>query len=275
MALKKLDETACVSRNFLDNEKEIAKIDSKLQKELKRKVKLKKLHEVQKMSKICYKIASNNQINNVIDFGSGLGHLARCLSFCYNLNVCCIERQNQLTEQAKRLDNEISKNHFTKSLRHHLNTELGFNSNFNEILIEAQNTLKSSSKFGLIGLHPCGDLAVLLLKNFLKYSDIRFINIVGCCYMKLTLNSKDNLLGYPLSFHVQNNKTSKLSYEMLEMACHANEKYSKKLMDNDYHQLKIHSFRAALEKIIVKYRKDLKHSGLKSVQHNDNMTFNE
>lgn len=40
--------------------------------------------------------------------------------------------------------------------------------------------------FGLIGLHPCGDLAIILTNFFLKCDKVRFLNIVGCCYMKLT-----------------------------------------------------------------------------------------
>lgn len=41
-------------------------------------------------------------------------------------------------------------------------------------------------KFGIAGLHPCGDLGATLLKLYNECSKAQFINIVGCCYMKLS-----------------------------------------------------------------------------------------
>lgn len=89
--------------------------------------------------------------------------------------------------------------------------------------------------------------------------------------MKLTINSKEGT--YPLSSFLKNHPKSDLSYEMLELACHANEKYANRLELGDYSYLKVHSFRAALEQIIIKYRPDLKHSGLRSIQHSEGLTF--
>lgn len=43
------------------------------------------------------------------------------------------------------------------------------------------------SEFGVVGLHPCGDLAATLLRLYASQRGARFICIVGCCYMKLTL----------------------------------------------------------------------------------------
>lgn len=44
----------------------------------------------------------------------------------------------------------------------------------------------SKGGFGLIGLHPCGNLAGTLLKLYATQTESRFICIVGCCYMKIT-----------------------------------------------------------------------------------------
>ena len=49
------------------------------------------------------------------------------------------------------------------------------------------NLNKKKSGFGIVGLHPCGDLAATLLRLYTSQCEIRFICIVGCCYMKLTL----------------------------------------------------------------------------------------
>jgi len=43
--------------------------------------------------------------------------------------------------------------------------------------------------FGLVGLHPCGDLAPTLLQLFSACEEAKFISIVGCCYMKMTTKS--------------------------------------------------------------------------------------
>lgn len=49
------------------------------------------------------------------------------------------------------------------------------------------NLSEKNSGFGIVGLHPCGDLAATLLKLYTSQCETRFICIVGCCYMKLTL----------------------------------------------------------------------------------------
>lgn len=46
---------------------------------------------------------------------------------------------------------------------------------------------ETETEFGLIGLHPCGDLAPILLKLYSSRNEAKFICIVGCCYMKLTI----------------------------------------------------------------------------------------
>ena len=46
---------------------------------------------------------------------------------------------------------------------------------------------ETETEFGLIGLHPCGDLAPILLKLYSSRKEAKFICIVGCCYMKLTI----------------------------------------------------------------------------------------
>lgn len=66
-----------------------------------KKVKAKKRHEIERMSQYTAKIAKDNSVDYIVDFGAGLGHLARSLAFGYGLNVCCLEKQPDLTEHAK------------------------------------------------------------------------------------------------------------------------------------------------------------------------------
>jgi len=44
-----------------------------------------------------------------------------------------------------------------------------------------------NEEFGIVGLHPCGNLAAILLKLFTNCPAARFISIVGCCYHKMTI----------------------------------------------------------------------------------------
>lgn len=131
-------------------------------------------------------------------------------------------------------------------------------------------------KFGIIGLHPCGDLASILTNFFLESSEAKFLNLVGCCYFKITtttddLNENIQHYGYPLSEYLMEMdiqpKWHHLSFESREIACHAIEVYAKRLKAKEYDYLRVHSFRAAIEKIICKYWPDRKHSGLRSIKH--------
>lgn len=66
----------------------------------KKNIKLKKRHEIEMMSQLTASIAKECNVNYIVDFGSGLGHLARSLSFNHGLNVCCLEQQSALIGQA-------------------------------------------------------------------------------------------------------------------------------------------------------------------------------
>lgn len=63
-------------------------------------IKLKKRHEIDQMSQVTARVAREHTIEYIVDFGSGLGHLARMLTYGYGLKVCCLEQQTMLSEQA-------------------------------------------------------------------------------------------------------------------------------------------------------------------------------
>lgn len=137
---------------------------------------------------------------------------------------------------------------------------------------EIPSHLESDFEFGIIGLHPCGDLAAMLMNFFLQCPEAKFVNLVGCCYMKLTspLPSEPNAFrGYPLSSHLSHQLPSDtcLSYSAREIACHAIEQYEARLRTNNFEYLRVHSFRAAVEKLICKQWPHLRHSGLRSIKH--------
>lgn len=68
---------------------------------MKKKIKQKKRHEIERMGQLTADLAKEFGVNYVVDFGSGLGHLARLLAYGYKLNVCCLEKETALTDQAE------------------------------------------------------------------------------------------------------------------------------------------------------------------------------
>lgn len=72
----------------------------KLKQIFTKNVKPKKRHEVEKMSRICGKVAKELGIEYIVDFGAGLGHLSRVLTYDYGLKVCCLEQNSELTQKA-------------------------------------------------------------------------------------------------------------------------------------------------------------------------------
>lgn len=133
-------------------------------------------------------------------------------------------------------------------------------------------------RFGIIGLHPCGDLASILINFFMQCPEAAFLNLVGCCYMKVSCAKRNKLhekkatesdfIGYPLSNYLRSECAfdTHLSYEAREIACHAIERYTQRLSSRNYEYLRVHSFRAAIEKIICKNWPSMKHAGLRSIK---------
>lgn len=109
----------------------------------------------------------------------------------------------------------------------HCNIALSSLAQLNEL-----NLAENMDHYGLIGLHPCGDLGPLLIQHFVTSDKVKFICVVGCCYMKLS-NS-----GYPMSDYAKRQDSS-LPYVSREIACHAIETYTKKLSKGDYKDLKV------------------------------------
>lgn len=83
----------------------------KLRNLFRKRIKPKKQHEIERIAALCAKTALNCRVNYILDFGSGLGHLSRVLGYGYGLNVCCLEQQTELTEEAKYVRWEAVVNH--------------------------------------------------------------------------------------------------------------------------------------------------------------------
>lgn len=130
------------------------------------------------------------------------------------------------------------------------------------------------------------------MKYYTENPNIRCINIVNCCYMKLTslkyvLETMKNFQtinrsfcsssltnSFPLSKFCKNAGYS-LSYNSREVACHAIEMYTEKLKSDRHWELKVHAFRAALEKVIVKSWPHRAHSQMSNMKYQQGLEFLE
>lgn len=77
--------------------------------------------------------------------------------------------------------------HFTAKLEPSNLVESELARQLKELFKNEFDLSEAETEFGLIGLHPCGDLAPILLKLYSSRNEAKFICIVGCCYMKLTI----------------------------------------------------------------------------------------
>ncbi|XP_012059464.1 PREDICTED: protein RRNAD1-like [Atta cephalotes] len=254
-------------------------------------VKIKKRHEIQQIARVCADCAQESNAECIVDVGAGVGHLARSLAFKYVLHVICIEQDALLSQQARKWDKEllVSLSKYLPDLPvnmpQHISIKLeDIDSDLSETIKDIRRTFsdnfhlnKKKSGFGIVGLHPCGDLAATLLRLYTSQCETRFICIVGCCYMKLTLkNPADVSNGYPLSKYLSSfTKHKKLSYTALEVACHAIESYCDKLKTGNYEDLIVHAYRAALETILVKQNSQLRHTQVRNVKVTKPISFEQ
>ncbi|KAL9701725.1 hypothetical protein quinque_005166 [Culex quinquefasciatus] len=254
------------------------------QKLFNKSVKLKKRHEIEQFSRQCWESGRQTGIEHLVDIGSGQGNLARTLAYGFDFNVCCIEQNEGLVATARQKDEELSfrlkRQCKAADLKHpvHLSKKVNLEDvdpgQFAQMIRDTFNVEKNSPfQFGLVGLHPCGDLATSLIKLFLACPEAKFIKLVCCCYMKLsTEQDRCQNYGFPLSSFSKQIGLN-LSYEAREIACHAIEQYDAKL-EHNFEELKVHAFRAALEKVLIQIDPALKHSGIKSTKVT-NLTFQQ
>ncbi|XP_058808607.1 methyltransferase-like protein 25B isoform X2 [Phymastichus coffea] len=270
--------------NSKENDQVSAK-DQRFDNLFKKHVKTKKRYEIDVISKIAADCASKAGCTCVVDVGAGMGHLARVLAYRYDLKVTCVEQNPALLEGARKWDKQLAESlgKYLSDFRerkppHQLAVRVEASSSARRQLAE-QLTLSFGAEefdgFGLIGLHPCGDLAATLLRFYSNEQSVKFICIVGCCYMKLTL-SGDVEKGYPMSQHVTTRGgNNQLSYAALEVACHALEKHCDKLKTNDFYDLIVHAYRAVLEFLLVEKNPALRRRQLKNTKVKDNTEFKE
>ncbi|XP_022233123.2 protein RRNAD1 isoform X2 [Drosophila obscura] len=293
LALRAALRNLCISRTQENHPKESVPCPLLHHHRLKhlfmKRVKPKKQHEITRMAEICAYSCRTTPVDFVVDFGAGVGHLARILGYGFGIQVCCFEMQPELNQQAVAIDRKLETiaAKLTEASGYkrpvHLTQRLESNTQPEQFIAGIRDALQLADndfRFGIIGLHPCGNLGPTLMRMFLGCTQAKFLNFVGCCYQKMTTpttHPRVEVHGYPLSSFLQGKRDTdtQLSYEAREISCHAMEVYRDRLQAAEYDYLKIHSFRAAAERIIVQQYPHLRHCALRNVKHAPGMSFDE
>uniref|UniRef100_A0A5F8GIU1 Methyltransferase like 25B n=1 Tax=Monodelphis domestica TaxID=13616 RepID=A0A5F8GIU1_MONDO len=80
---------------------------SQLAAQFRKHVKPKKQHEIRRLGELVKKLSDLTSCNQVVDVGSGQGHLTRFLALGLGLSVTGIEKDRKLVERAQHLDQEL------------------------------------------------------------------------------------------------------------------------------------------------------------------------
>ncbi|XP_066193924.1 methyltransferase-like protein 25B [Sylvia atricapilla] len=260
---------------------------------LRRHVKPKKQHEIQRLGKLLKRLSQATGCERVVDIGAGQGHLSRFLAFGLGLSVTTVESDGRLVGLAERFDQELlrelgktrglgnkrpSPHPLTPRAPQHVAGCLDPTAPGGEFLLPpnppgsgpaARNPLggpggsEDGGQVLVTGLHACGDLSPALLCHFAHSPAVAAVALVGCCYMKLSTTPQPPgcPLGYPLSTSVAALPGHQLSYRAREAACHALEEYEGRLRGGSPH-LRAHCYRAVLESLIRAADPAKRHLGL-------------
>ncbi|OQR77660.1 exosome complex exonuclease RRP44-like [Tropilaelaps mercedesae] len=253
----------------------------------KRHMKGKKRHEIGRLAKLAAGLfksqgaTDGNGVTHVLDVGGGQGHLSRLLSFGYGLHVATLDAEGALVGKAQEFDGKVTRDlgraKYRERLRPgvvrqefpppvHLERTIGVATAAEDVEFVTRTAWQDPTiKFGLIGLHTCGDLGPTMFRLFRESSQVKALVSVGCCYHKI-----HHL--FPLSEAL---RSEQLSYEAKEVACHSIEIYVTKLLEEDATKSRIHAFRAALEVLIDRHNPELKHTALANVKYTSELTFDE
>ncbi|XP_058716452.1 methyltransferase-like protein 25B [Poecile atricapillus] len=276
---------------------------SRLHPLLRRHVKPKKQHEIQRLGKLLRRLSRATGCERVVDIGAGQGHLSRFLAFGLGLSVTAVESDGRLVGLAERFDQELlrelgkTRGHerlpprpLTPRAPQHVAGRLDPAAPWGELLPPdppgpgpaARNPLggpggsEDGGQVLVTGLHACGDLSPALLSHFARSPAVAAVALVGCCYMKLSAGPQPPgcPTGYPLSTSVAALPGHQLSYRAREAACHALEEFQGRLRGGSP-QLRAHCYRAVLESLICAADPAKRHLGLQPGRKAHTLSFSQ
>ncbi|KAK7886949.1 hypothetical protein WMY93_026570 [Mugilogobius chulae] len=229
-------------------------------------VKPKKQHEIRKLGTLVTQICDRTGCNQVVDVGSGQGHLTRFLSYGLGLSVTAIEAEQHLVSMASKYTFPMP-----ESPPRHIVGWVDPNASWKDFLRQLQSSHCVNQSPPTFGPHKKKLKASKLcphgasrVRGFELHSPASFRQVstrarntsVACCYMKIT--TKDNPtppglvqrpgslspvspveFGYPMSDYVRGLPGHQLSYKAREGSCHAIEDYmrrSEESRDSDHQE---------------------------------------
>lgn len=251
-----------------------------------RKVKLKKRHEIDRLCQLIPRVMKNcNDCRDIVDCGSGHGHLDRILTLLHGYRVFSIEANGDFVNGALNQDDKV-----LKALRRFQFSPKAIDFNWKEenqcpMPTKVNCYLSDQTPIGplvdhqgkylgnhlLLGLHACGALSNLIMEQFANNPNSMCLVLACCCYMKAGLDK------FPMSKFVKENLQFELSIEAKELACHATEKFLSKFNSQEpvLDSLKVHGYRACLEFLINKFCPEKRHTAMRSVRISQQTSFKE
>ena len=190
-------------------------------------------------------LSSAHQVQSLVDIGSGKGYLSQVLTAWYKIPVLAMDCQEINTKGADRREKNLAerweglmvraeerkegknpskwkqrkKNTFKQDTK---KEDTGTDSLLVSVtqfvesgsdcgLLVEKHLGTSGDKFGIVGLHTCGDLAAASIRTFLSSPGAKILCNIGCCYRPLTeqfsYNNSDPTnqqnAGFPLSSYLQ------------------------------------------------------------------------
>ncbi|KAI8817122.1 methyltransferase domain-containing protein [Fimicolochytrium jonesii] len=179
----------------------------------------KKLHEVDRLSRVVFTVAERSHVDTIIDIGAGHGYLTHLVATQNpSRRVVAIDCEDARTCGSKDRGSRI-----LSSVHHQVPAAmLNFGGYHHRLKLDPTWTSKveyatarldpatlsetcgggKGSRYALVGLHSCGDLSgVTMLTTFLECGDVKAVVVVACCYQRITTGSgpNDAAAGIPLS----------------------------------------------------------------------------
>ncbi|XP_055844619.1 probable methyltransferase-like protein 25 [Episyrphus balteatus] len=219
---------------------------------------LKKQHEISRLSCLIKTICSDN-IDVLIDFGSGLGYLSELLykenaykiiGIDFDIQRVQTSRERQGIAYPSSKNDVIFKEHFiTEASKEFISHEV--NTHFPEI---------QDPRLAIIGLHSCADLTINSMKLFFTMENVQKLIIMPCCYHKLEIRTEPNKIGFknfPLSNVLKTAKAKRTAFNgfnrpFLRLACQQTSASWMKLTEKEHYDHGVDMFFRGVAEAIIK-----------------------
>ncbi|KAJ3006522.1 Ribosomal RNA adenine dimethylase domain-containing protein 1 [Thoreauomyces humboldtii] len=174
----------------------------------------KKLHEVDRLSRVIHRVAKETSVNSIIDVGAGHGYLTHVVAHQNpSLRMVAVDCDEGRTCGSKDRGTKV-RNKVHHSIPKSMLPSPGSASPNPIVYVTAlldpatlpETCGDTGASYTLVGLHSCGDLSGrTMLGTFLTCPRVRAVVVVSCCYHRITLEDEvsGQTAGFPLSKQVQ------------------------------------------------------------------------